>query len=144
MMRVFLDAACWMAAAGNEFGGSMRILRLAQAGLFIIVVTELVLVEAERNMRDKMPAEAFQRYMDMQGMLRPEIIEPTTPEENLQWQDIITEKDCHVLAGAYKARADVLVTLDRKHILTDAVRQHFPIPVQDTKEFLAAFRQETE
>jgi predicted nucleic acid-binding protein len=49
-------------------------------------------------------------------------------------------KDRHVLAAALKAKVDVLVTLDCKHLLTEVVRVNFPIPVQDTKEFLTEFR----
>jgi predicted nucleic acid-binding protein len=142
MMRVFLDATCWMASAGNPNGGSAYILQIAQADLFTIAVTEMILIEAERNIRDKMPETAFLSYMNTLGTVRIEVVEPATPDEERRWMGIVAEKDCHVLAGAYKAQANVLVTLDRKHILTDLVRQQFPILVQDTKEFLSAFRRE--
>jgi predicted nucleic acid-binding protein len=49
---------------------------------------------------------------------------------------LVAEKDCHVLAGAYKAQADVLVSLDKRHILTAKVMKGFPIPVKDTSSFL--------
>ncbi len=123
MTRVFLDATCWIAAAGSETGGSSAIISLAQAFLLALVVSQAVLQEAERNIRAKMGAQALQRFHSLLAMTELEVCEATSAE-----------------AAAYKAKADVLVTLDRKHVLTDAVQAEFPIIAQDTKEFLTAFR----
>lgn len=138
MTTVFLDATCWVAAAGNPAGGSARLLRESEAGECVIAVTAAVLVEAERNIRAKMPADALTRFMEWVGRANLNTVAPTSEQEEAVWLGIVAAKDAHVLAGALKARADVLVTLDRKHILTDAVRNTFPIPVRDTREFFAA------
>ncbi len=140
MKRVFLDATCWMAAAGSEAGGSSAIILLAQSLLLTLAASQVVLQEAERNIRAKMGSEAIQRLYALLANTKIEMCEPTTLEEEEQWAGLTAEKDRHVLAAAFKANAGVLVTLDRKHVLTDAVRCGFPIPVQDTKEFLTAFR----
>jgi putative PIN family toxin of toxin-antitoxin system len=135
-VRVFLDASCWVAAAGSPNGGSALILKLAQAGHLQVVATRKVLQEAERNIRDKLGKEALLRYYQALGSLEIELVDPITPEEEAQWTSLVAEKDRHVLAGAYKARADVLVSLDRRHILTERVQERFPIPVRDTGSFL--------
>lgn len=140
MKRVFLDATCWVAAAGSEAGGSSAIILLAQAFLLVLVTSQAVLQEAERNIQNKMEASAVQRFYLLLDMTEIEICEPTTPDEELQWAALTVGKDRHVLAAASKAKADVLVTLDRKHLLTGTVQANFPIPVQDTKEFLTEFR----
>lgn len=54
MKRVFLDATCWVAAAGSETGGSSAILLLAQAFLLVLVTSRAVLQEAEQNIQNKM------------------------------------------------------------------------------------------
>ncbi len=141
MKRVFLDATCWMAAAGSETGGSSAIILLAQTLLLVLVGSRMVLQEAERNIQAKMTPTALQRFYLLLAAVKLELCEPTTPEEEEQWAELTAEKDRHVLAAALKSKADVLVTLDRKHILTDGVRTGFPIPVQDTREFLTAFRE---
>lgn len=134
--RVFLDASCWIAAAGSPTGGSATILKLARAGYLQIVATKEILWEAERNIKAKMREEALLRYYQELGATEVEMVDRPTPEEKAQWQDLVAAKDCHVLAGAYKAAADFLVTLDKRHILTEEVRKGFPIPVKDTNEFL--------
>jgi hypothetical protein len=57
-------------------------------------------------------------------------------EDLVRWASVTAEKDCHVLAAALAAGVDVLVTLDKKHLLTEAVRSAFPIPVRTPGEFL--------
>ena len=141
MKRVFLDATCWMAAAGSETGGSSAIILMAQSLLLVLIVSRAVLQEAERNIQATMGPDALHRFYLMLASTELEVCEPTAPEEEDRWAGLTAEKDRHVLAAAYKANADVLVTLDRKHVLTDVVREQFPIPVHDTKEFLTAFRE---
>ncbi len=140
MKRIFLDATCWIAAAGSETGGSSAIVSLAQGLLIVLVASRAVLQEAERNIQAKMEAKALTGFYFLLANTEIDICEETTFTEEEQWADLIVEKDRHVLAAAFKTKADVLVTLDRKHVLTENVRVKFPIPVQDTKEFLTAFR----
>ncbi|MEW6047162.1 MAG: PIN domain-containing protein [Bacillota bacterium] len=136
MKRVFLDASCWVAAAGSSTGGSTLILMLARAGRVRVVATRRVLKEAEHNIRTKMGEESLLRYYRLLGSVEVELVPPVTPEEEAEWSGLVAPKDAHVLAGAAKARADVLISLDRRHIVTERVREGFPIPVQDTREFL--------
>lgn len=67
------------------------------------------------------------------------MVDPASTEEEAIWENIVPGKDCHVLAGAHKAQADVLITLDRQHILVARVRESFPIPIQGTTEFFLGF-----
>jgi predicted nucleic acid-binding protein len=142
MKWVFLDAACWVAAVGNPRGGSAEILKLGRSGKLVIVATQRVLREAEKNIREEWGEDGltrFHREISDQELL---LIHDPTGEEEAQWQTVTSPKDCHVLAGAYKARAAVVVTLDRKHLLTEAVATNFPIPVMHTTEFVRALRAE--
>jgi len=141
--RVFLDASCWVAAAGSPSGGSALILRLARAGLVRLVATRRVLQEAEHNIRIKMGEEPLLRYYRLLGSVDLELVSPVTAEEEAKWSELVAPKDAHVLAGAAKAEADVLISLDRRHILTERVRKEFPIPVQDTGEFLRGIAEES-
>jgi len=144
MKRVFLDASCWVAAAGSATGGSSLILKLARASYVRLVATRRVLQEAEYNIRTKMGEEPLLRYYQLLGSVELELVSPVTSEEEAKWSSLVTPKDAHVLAGAAKAKADVLISLDRRHILTERVREGFPIPVQDTGEFLRGIAEEVE
>ncbi len=135
-LKVFLDASCWVAAAGSPTGGSALTLKLARHGYLHIVATKKILLEAERNINGKLGKDALLRFYQELGTTEMELIETPTPEEETRWRHLVAEKDCHVLAGAYKAHVDVLVSLDRRHILAQTVREGFPIPVKDTNGFL--------
>ena len=52
-----------------------------------------------------------------------QVIAPPSQEEAARYTGIIHAKDTHVLAGASKAKATALITLDRKHFCTPAIRQ---------------------
>ena len=85
-MRVFLDATCWVAAAGKSTGGSAEILRLAREGRLRIVATPMVLEEAEDNIRENLGEEAraeaeelgrkaaetgvYERLLELQGKVK--------------------------------------------------------------------------
>ena len=88
--------------------------------------------------------EPLLRYYRLLGSVELEVASPVTPEEEAKWSGLVAPKDAHVLAGAAKAKADVLISLDRRHILTERVRKGFPIPVQDTGEFLRGIAEEAE
>jgi predicted nucleic acid-binding protein len=139
MKRVFLDATCWMAAAGSPNGGSAQILKLARQGRLRLLATARVLQEAEENIQEAWGGEELGRFYRDVADLELELIEPTTPDEEATWQPLTADKDLHVLAGAFKGRADVRVTLDRRHLLTPAVAAGFPLPVQDTRRFFEAW-----
>jgi predicted nucleic acid-binding protein len=141
-MRVFLDATCWVAAAGSSTGGSAAILELGKAEYLQIVATPRVLREAERNIKNRMGDAALLRYYRLLASIEIETVSTPTETEADAWKELTAEKDCHVLAGALNARADVLVTLDRKHLLPEAVKSRFPIPTQTPGEFLTALREE--
>jgi predicted nucleic acid-binding protein len=139
-MRIFLDASCWIAAAGNAEGGSSEILRLAALRGDAIIATPLVLAEAERNITGKLGREAFSRYLRIIAETPIEVIPIPSLQRSSAWDHIVPDKDTHVLAGAIEGRADLLVSLDRRHILTDSVRAQFPVPVMDTREALRLLR----
>ena len=117
---------------------------MAQAGKLQVLATRMALQEAEDNIEDRLGPAARTRYYRELAATNPEIVDPPTEEELARWASLVVTKDLHVLAGAFKGSADVLVTLDRKHILTEPVRNGFPIPVQGTREFFAALRAERE
>jgi predicted nucleic acid-binding protein len=136
MIRVFLDASCWVAAAGSPDGGSAGILKLAQARYLSIGITQRVFHEAERNIKDKLGEKALLRYYEWLDVLDLEVIPPPTPTEESRWNTLVAPKDCHVLAAAYHANFAILVSLDKKHIVNEQVKRDFPVQVMDTKEFL--------
>ncbi len=120
--KLFIDASVFIAAAGSPEGGSSFVLRLCKQGRFRVVCTKLVLLEAERNIRRKLGTEALLRFYRNLAELDPLVEAPPSPEEIAACEPLVGEKDAHVLAAALKSGADVLLTLDRKHFMTEKVR----------------------
>ncbi len=120
--KLFIDASVFIAAAGSPEGGSSFVLELCRQGRFRAVCTKLILLEAERNVHRKLGAEALLRFYQGLAELDPTLEAFPTPEEIASCEPIVGEKDAHVLAAALKSGADVLLTLDRKHFMTEKVR----------------------
>jgi len=120
--KLFIDASVFIAAAGSSKGGSSFVLELCKRGRFRAVCTKLVLLEAERNIHRKLGAEALLRFYQGLAELDPALEAPPTPDEIAACEPIVGEKDAHVLAAALRSEADVLLTLDRRHFMTEKVR----------------------
>jgi len=77
--------------------------------------------EVSRNVHKKEGAEASRRLSLTLALCDREIVENPSSEEEEPWREITVEKDLHVLAGAMKANAHYLISLDKKLI----VNAHF-------------------
>src|SRR5690349_21704771 len=94
---LFFDASALVAAAGSPTGGSGFLLSVCERGFLRAVVSQPVLIEAERNVRENLRPEALGRY---HGYLRavPLILAPVPMDRNRAWSvELVGEKDEHVL-----------------------------------------------
>lgn len=115
MIRFFLDASALFAAADSATGGSREIIRLGFAGEVDLVVSELVLEEARRNLAAKAPraVPAFEVFVASAPFT---VIDATRAQVVAMARHTVL-KDAPVVAAAKRARAVCLVSLDRKHLL---------------------------
>jgi predicted nucleic acid-binding protein len=90
-------------------------MRQAIRGQITLLVSDLVLEETERNLARKAPGAlpAFRRFLDM---LPFEMVRPTG-EQVLGAVQYTAVKDAPIVAAARTARADYLVSLDRRHLV---------------------------
>lgn len=132
---LFFDASSLLAAAGSPGGGSGFLLSLVDRNLLKAVVSPGVLIEAARNVHNKMgPLQiaTFHRLV----VLTPLSI---TPIPSAQTQDLykgkINDKDLHVVAAAIEAKAEFLITLDRP-LVSQAAKADLPISVMTPQDFI--------
>ncbi len=105
--------------------------------------TKRVLLEAERNIHRKLGAEALLRFYQGLAELDPTLEEPATSKEIVACEPIVGEKDAHVLAAALKSGANVLLTLDRRHFMTEKVWDaHLDLDVMTPGDFLRELLEE--
>lgn len=145
-MRIFVDACCLYPAIRSPGGGSAKIILDAKEYGFVILLTPMVLEETKVHVIKDLGKKAFAWLTNIlkSSPDQWELIEDPTPAELKRWKKTTVKKDIHVLAGAIKGKADVLVTLDRQHLLKDDVRKSFPIPIMDTKKFWKTIKEGSE
>ena len=121
--RLFLDANVLVAGSGSPGGGSGAILRLLEFNIpnFQGVVSQQVLVEAERNIKRKLP-RGMKRYQQIVANIRLEVQADPSREDILRCAELISSKDAPILAAAINTRADLLITLDTRHFMTDQLK----------------------
>jgi len=140
LIRVFLDTSALLAGLVSSQGAAHLILALAEAELVTLVVSEEVLVEAERNLAAKLP-EALSHYRRWREACPLEPVPPPSTEAVLRAAEVIHPKDAAILAAAIEARVDYLVTLDRRHFLDNPeVARRSGLRIGTPGDFLAWFR----
>lgn len=115
--RVFVDSSVLFTAVNSLSGGSAKLFTLKRSRL---LVSRVVLTEVERNVRQKLRSYHLDRFFELVKQLS---VVSGLPDRSLvrRAKGVIAEKDTVILAEAKRVGADYLVTLDRKHFLTEKV-----------------------
>ncbi len=135
--RLFLDTSVWIAAAASLEGASALVLAFCRHRHARAVASRPVLLEAERNIREKLGEDALLRFYREVAGAGVELVQAATPEEIAAQARIIPPKDAHVLAAALKGNITALLTLDRKHFLIPSVlHADLPFQIMTPRDFL--------
>lgn len=135
LFKIFLDASVILSGLASVSGGSRKLFDVTKKHKLKLMATPLVVAEVARHL-PKLNIEVEQ----LRSILSDKVIhiiqdpdEKTIRKFSRICQD---ESDAHVLAGATLSGASVLVSLDKKHILTPKVRAFLkPMLVKSPKEF---------
>jgi len=140
-VRVFLDTSALFAAIWSDEGGARLLLKMGEVGAIRLLVSAQVLHELEGALRRKAP--------DRLGLLallldRAQIeLVPPPPASTVQACQALTGHpgDAYVLAAAWVAEVNYMVTLDRRHFLDNAaLREAVPFPLGTPGDFLDWYR----
>lgn len=137
--RVFLDTSVLIAGTISRTGASAGLLDLGEAEEILIVVSQQVLVEADRVFLAKFP-ELIGRFRDFIHNLAPLLVDDPPARAVQEAAQIIHPDDAPILAAAKRQSLDYFVTLDKRHFTTPQVRAFLPVPIVNPAEFLHAFR----
>jgi len=117
MKTVFVDSSVLFSAVNSPIGGSSKIFTLKNVKL---VTSRVVLIETERNVRNKLRDYHLERFFMLVEKL--EVLKQLPNSQLIKKaKKVIVGKDSVILAESYKSKADFLVTLDLKHFLTGSV-----------------------
>ena len=112
--RLFIDADVLFAgaAAPREHGASLVILRLAEIPLIEAITSQQVIVEAERNLLEKIPAALPAFRLLVSRCLT--IVPSPTPQELEPYQGLADAKDLPILVAALLSGCQWLVTFNTR------------------------------
>lgn len=135
MTKVFLDASVIIAAIISQTGGSAKILSLVKSGNIIGITSQSVIDEIEEHL-DKIGKSKIElaNYLNLSKILIRERVKIIEIQPFLKKID---EEDAHLIAGAKLTKADFLVSLDKKHLLNEEIKnKFFSLEIVSPKEFL--------
>jgi putative PIN family toxin of toxin-antitoxin system len=140
VLRVFLDTSVWVAGIASEKGAAREILRLAEAGLLDVTISERVLVELDRVMNAKLPG-LVREVRSFLAVVRPRAVDDPPERECRAYRNILEEGDASILAAAEREKVNYLVTWDRRDFLKGNLQKLVTCRIVDPGEFLREFRE---
>ena len=114
MQRIFIDSSVLFTAANSAKGHSRDLILVSATGKPTLVLSDFVLEETRRNLALTQPGLTV-----LERIIREARIEIVSVTKH-QVQDamrLVVPKDAPILAAAKVAKVDMLVSLDKKHIL---------------------------
>ena len=115
MIRAFLDASVIFSACYSVKGHSQDLLLMAVAGDYQVVCSKLVIEETRRNLASTAPD--YLLFLDFALENIPmEFVRPTK-KQVLEAASYVDFKDAPIVAAAKRGRVDILITLDKRHLL---------------------------
>lgn len=113
--KVFVDSSVIFSALFSDTGASAAILKLASQKEIILLTSNYIKVEVRRTLSKK-AAWLLPTYEAALDRALFQVVTPPTQTEVNHAQKLISDSaDAPILAAAIKAKADCLVTLDKKH-----------------------------
>ncbi len=137
--KVFLDTSALIAGIASSRGAARAVLQLAEIGLIEVIVSRQVIVEADRNIEEKLP-EMLNEYRKFIEILAPVLIDDPQQKDVKRFLTVINPDDAPILASAVTSGADFLVTWDRKHFIGKNIHIHSNLKIVTPGEFLKHFR----
>lgn len=111
--RLFVDADVLIAASASTKGASHILLQLSDLTIIECIVSKQVVVEAERNLRDKLP-----QTLPAFRLLVASAVEQVEDPDQSQIQSLVGQaeaKDLSILAAALSNGCQYLVTFNVRH-----------------------------
>jgi len=135
LLTAFLDTSVILSGLASPSGGSAKLFHAAKRKKIKLITTTLVLEEAAEHV-SKLSIQPSQ----LKALLSASILRITPNPSEItvgKFKTLTTDTDdIHVLAGAALSGAQVLLSLDKKHITTPRVKEALqPMRVMSPKEF---------
>ncbi len=139
--KVFLDTSAVFAGIWSTHGGAFAILRLGEEKLIETVVCTAVLKELDVVLREKLPGKLNMALQMLDICISHIAGEASHDSLSTAHSLIAYPPDAFVVASALRANVDYFVTLDKKHLLSNAALHAAALfPIGTPGDFLAWYR----
>jgi uncharacterized protein len=121
--RIFIDSSVLFSAANSNMGHSRDLMVMGANGEITIVLSDYVLEETRRNLSQlrQPPLDALDEILDSVNMEIVRVHKQAVQDA----AKVIVLKDAPIIAAAKTAKVDMLVSLDKKHILNNPELENF-------------------
>lgn len=137
--KVFIDTSALIAGVLSPTGAAHEVLRLCEAGVVQAVVSRQVLVEADRNLSNKL-STVLPEYHLFLKQLSPLVVEDPSLDAVDRARGVIHHNDAPILAAAIESHVDFLITWNTRHFQRKLVKHYAQFPIVTPGEVLEAFR----
>jgi predicted nucleic acid-binding protein len=118
-INLFLDSSALMAGIISATGAARVLLLLAESGQLSITISEQVVTEIERAIARKVP-RAIHDFRQAIISTQALIVRDPSPQDIRAHSGLIAHPaDIPIVLAAMQAKADYLVTLNRRHFIDD-------------------------
>lgn len=138
--RVFFDTSVYIAALISPKGAAGELVRLAEAGVIRMIVSEEVIKEADRVLAGKFP-ELIQESRKLWKSLCPDIAPEPTVSQLKPFLEKLPKGDAVILCAAHLVKPSVFVTWNTRDFLTSDVTALVDFPLLVPGDGLKIFRQ---
>ena len=115
-MRVLFNASVIIAGVGSPAAGSGAALELAKRGKIVGIVSELIVNEVVSH-AGKVKKDEVEMQAIVVETFREVTLAPSKSQVEKQAVHVTDPGDAHILATYMNEKCDLLITLDKKHLL---------------------------
>ena len=135
--QVFLDSNVIFSGIYSSKGAPAVILERFIEGKLMVVVSQQVLDEVIRTIKEKLP-EALPALRKLLVNAPPEIRKDPKPEEVKHWSGLLDIGDAAILAAAVAAQPDYFVTGDKHFIGNPEIAERAGLQIVTPAQFVEA------
>ena len=137
--RIFFDTSVYIAALLSPKGAAGELMRLVEVGALRMVVSQEVIIEADRVLSEKFP-ELIQENRRLWKHLSPEIAPDPTINQAKLFLEILPKADATILCSAHLAEVSAFVTWNTRDFMGQHVLALVDFPILVPADGLKLFR----
>ena len=137
--RVFFDTSVYIAALLSPTGAAGELIRLVETGAIRMIVSQEVIVEADRVLTSKFP-ELILESRKLWKHLSPEIAPDPTVIQIKPFLEELSKGDAVILYAAYLTEVSAFVTWNTRDFMTRGVLALVDFPIVVPADCLSLFR----